>query len=174
MHLALGYVHIKSYTSRLQGSLLGAHNKTYASTTASSSGLTGPTPTLLFAATTRHPVARALRQPSRAPRLLVTRPHRLYVNLVVHRKYSSPGRSGSTSTTPYAATTSLLSVQLPRLLTSTSLNQKTSRGRLPRHQQLVRIHLQLVDFSPNRRGSIIDRHGFVDTRPRIKLSHLFQ
>jgi hypothetical protein len=37
-----------------------------------------------------------------------------------------------------------------------------------------RIHLRLVDFSPNRRGSITDRHGFVDTRPRINLSHLFQ
>jgi hypothetical protein len=41
-----------------------------------------------------------------APRLLVTRPHRLYVNLAVRREYSSLGRSGSTSTTPYAATTS--------------------------------------------------------------------
>jgi hypothetical protein len=31
----------------------------------------------------------------------------------------------------------LLGIRLPRLLTSMSLNQKTSRGRLPRHQQLV-------------------------------------
>jgi hypothetical protein len=51
-----------------------------------------------------------LHQLRHALRLLVTRPHRLYVNLVVRRKYSSHGRSGSTSTTPYAATTSLLGV----------------------------------------------------------------
>jgi hypothetical protein len=118
MHLALGYVHIKSYTSRLQGSLLGAHGKTYASSTALSSGLTGPTSTSSFAATTRHPVTRALRQPSRAPRLLVTRPHRLYVNLAVRREYSSSCRSGSTSTTPYTATTSFSG----RTTTSTTIS----------------------------------------------------
>jgi hypothetical protein len=116
----------------------------------------------------------ALHQLHRALRLLATRPH------------------GSTSTLPCAASTRLsaaaalhrlrrtpprrrlLGVRLPRLLISTSFNSKTSRGRLPRHQQLVRIHLQLVDFSSNHHGSITDRHGFVDTRPRIKLSHLFQ
>jgi hypothetical protein len=63
------------------------------------------------------------------------RPHGLYVNLVVRREYSSPDHSGSTSTTPLRR--HLLGVRLPRLLTSTSLNQKTSRGRLPQHQQLV-------------------------------------
>jgi hypothetical protein len=52
------------------------------------------------------PVARALRQPRRAPRVLVSRPQRLYVNLAVRREYSSIGRSGSTSTTPYATATS--------------------------------------------------------------------
>jgi hypothetical protein len=82
-------------------------------------------------------VVPALHQLHRALRLLVTRPHGFYVNLAVHREYSSLGHSGSTSTTPYTATTSLLGVRLPRLLTSTSLNQKTSRRRLPRHQQLV-------------------------------------
>jgi hypothetical protein len=84
-----------------------------------------------------------------------TTSYRLYLNLVVRRDYSSPGRTGSTSTSPCAASTRLpaaatlhrlrrtpprhriLGVRLPRLLTSTSLNQKTSRGRLPRHQQLV-------------------------------------
>jgi hypothetical protein len=66
---------------------------------------------------------RALRQPRRALRLLVSdctcststlpcaattrlQPHRLYVSLTVCREYSSLGRSGSTSTTPYAAATS--------------------------------------------------------------------
>jgi hypothetical protein len=113
-------------------------------------------------------------------------------NYTVRRDYSSPGRTGSTSASPCAASTRLpaaaalhrlrrtpprhrlLGVRLPRLLTSTSLNQKTSRGRLSRHQQLVRIHLQLVDFTSNRRVSIIDSHDFVDSCPRIKLSHLFQ
>jgi hypothetical protein len=82
-------------------------------------------------------------------------PHELYINLAVRCDYSSPGRTGSTSTSLCTASTRLpaaaalhrlrftpprrrlLGVRLPRLLTSTSLNQKTSRGWLPRHQQLV-------------------------------------
>jgi hypothetical protein len=63
----------------------------------------------------------------------VIRPHGLYVNLAVCREYSSFGCSGSTSTTSYAATMS----SSGRTTTSTSLNQKTSRGQFPRHQQLV-------------------------------------
>jgi hypothetical protein len=73
-----------------------------------------------------------------APRLLVTRPHGLYVNLVVRHGNSSPGRTGSTSTLPCAAGTRLsaaaalhrlrrmpllrrlLGVRLLRLLISTS------------------------------------------------------
>jgi hypothetical protein len=99
-----------------------------------------------------------------APRLLVTRPHRLYVNLAVRREYSSSCRSGSTSTMPYAAMTSFSG----RTTTLTTIST-SSRERLSRHQQLVRIHLQLVDFSSNRRGSITDRHGFVDNWvPRTK------
>jgi hypothetical protein len=70
----------------------------------------------------------------RAPRLLTTRLHGLYINLVVRREYLSPGHSGSTSTTLYAAATS----SSGRMTTSTThFNKKTSRGRLPRHQQLV-------------------------------------
>jgi hypothetical protein len=84
----------------------------------SSPGGTGSTSTLSCAATTRHPAARALRQPCHAPRLLVTRVHGLYVNLIVRREYSSPDRSGSTSTTPYATATS----SSGRTTTSTSLN----------------------------------------------------
>jgi hypothetical protein len=81
-----------------------------------------------------------------------------YVDIWLHQHeydYSSLGRTGSTSTLSCAASTRLsavaalhrlrrmpprrclLGVRLPRRLTSTSLNQKTSRGRLPRHQQLV-------------------------------------
>jgi hypothetical protein len=76
------------------------------STTTSSPGSTGSTSALSCAATTRDPAAQALPQHCRAPRLLVTRPHRLYVNLAVRREYSSPSRSSSTSTTSYAAATS--------------------------------------------------------------------
>jgi hypothetical protein len=52
-------------------------------------------------------VTSALHQLRRAPRLLVTRPHRLYVSLAVRREYSSPGHIGSTSTSPCDATTRL-------------------------------------------------------------------
>jgi hypothetical protein len=44
--------------------------------------------------TVRHdyssPAARALCQPRRAPRVLVSQPQRLYINLAVRRDYSSP------------------------------------------------------------------------------------
>jgi hypothetical protein len=66
------------------------------------------------------PVARALLQPRRASRLLVTRSHGLYINLVVRRDYSSPGRTSSTSTSPCAASTCLLAaVGLPQLRRTT-------------------------------------------------------
>jgi hypothetical protein len=65
------------------------------------------------------------RQLCRAPQLLVTRSHRLYLNLVVRREYLFPGRSGSTSTTPCSATTHLPVTRVlhqlhraPRLLVS--------------------------------------------------------
>jgi hypothetical protein len=38
------------------------------------------------AATTRHPAARALRQPCRAPRVLVSRSQRLYIDYTVRRR----------------------------------------------------------------------------------------
>jgi hypothetical protein len=86
--------------------------------------------------TTRLPVTSALRQPRRAPRLLVSgctrststppcaattrlRLHALYVNLVVRRDYSSPGHTCSTSTSSCTASTRLHSPgcsNLPRLL----------------------------------------------------------
>jgi hypothetical protein len=65
------------------------------------SGRTGSTSATPCAATTRLPVASAIHHLRRAPRLLVTRSHGLYVNLSVHREYLSPGHSGSTSTTPH-------------------------------------------------------------------------
>jgi hypothetical protein len=71
----------------------------------SSPGHSSSTSTSPCIATTRHPAARALCRPRRAPRLLVPG-RRLYVNLAVRREYSSLGRSGYTSTTPHAAATS--------------------------------------------------------------------
>jgi hypothetical protein len=80
------------------------------------SGRTGSTSASPCAASTRLPAIAALHQLRRAPRLLVTPPHRLYVNLTVRCEYSSSSRSGSTSTMSYAATTSFLGVRLLRLL----------------------------------------------------------
>jgi hypothetical protein len=71
----------------------------------SSPGRIGSTSASSCAASTRLPATGALHQLRRASRLLVTRPHRLYVNLAVRHEYSSPGRSDSTSTTPYTAAT---------------------------------------------------------------------
>jgi hypothetical protein len=45
----------------------------------------GSTSTSSCIATTRHPAALALRQPRRAPRVLVSRPQRLYIDYVVRR-----------------------------------------------------------------------------------------
>jgi hypothetical protein len=114
-----------------------------------------------------------------------------YVDIWLHQHeydYSSLGRTGSTSTLPCAASTRLpaaaaihrLRRTLPRcrLLTYDYFDYSSRLVNLSRAATMSsttsRIHLQLVDFSSNRRGFITDRHGFVDTRPRIKLSHLFQ
>jgi hypothetical protein len=121
MYLALGYMHIKSYTSRLQGSLLHTHARrtrvhplqllrvqlhrrstslwsvalTLVVRPVTSSrgstalpldlffGRTGSTSTLSCAATTHHPAAQALRQPRRAPRVLVFLSQRLYIDYAV-------------------------------------------------------------------------------------------
>jgi hypothetical protein len=145
-------VHSKA-TSRLQDILAWLTHKMYASITASSSGLTGPTTTSSFAATTRHPVARALRQPCCAPRVLVSRPQRLYMDYAVRRR----------DFVFWAYDYFDYSPRLVNLSRAATTSSTTSR-----------IHLRLVNFSNNCRGSITDRHGFADTRPRIKLSHLFQ
>jgi hypothetical protein len=123
-----------------------------------------------------------------APRLLVTRPHGLYVNLAARRGNSSPGRTGSTSTLPCTAGTRLSAAAALHRLRRTPhgvvfwvydyfdySSRLVNLSRAATTSSVTsRIHLRLVDFSNNRRGSITDRHGFVDTRPRIKLSHLFQ
>jgi hypothetical protein len=49
-------------------------------------------------------VVPSLHQLCRAPRLLVARLQRLYINYAMRREYSSPGRTGSTSTLLCAAT----------------------------------------------------------------------
>jgi hypothetical protein len=131
----------------------------------------GATSTPPCAATTRDPAARVLPQHCRAPRLLVSWPHRLYVSLAVRREYSSPGHNGSTSTSPCIPTTRHPAAQ--------ALRQpcRAPRVLVSRPQQLYIdyvVRCRDIVFWPNRRGSITDCHGFVDTRPRIKLSHLFQ
>jgi hypothetical protein len=73
----------------------------------SSPGRNSSTSTTSCAATTRLLVAPALPHQHRVPRLLVSRSHRLYINNVVRRDYSSSGRTGSTSTTLCAVTTRL-------------------------------------------------------------------
>jgi hypothetical protein len=92
------------------------------------------------------PVAQALPQHRRAPQLVVIRPHEFYLNTVVRRDYSSPGRTGSTSTSPCAASTRLpaaaalhrlrhtpprrrlLGVRLPRLVSTRKLVENGFRG----------------------------------------------
>jgi hypothetical protein len=70
-------------------------------------GNIGSTSTLRCAASTHLPAVGALHQLRRAPRLLISRSHGVYINYAVHSDYSSPGRTGSTSTTSCAATTRL-------------------------------------------------------------------
>jgi hypothetical protein len=114
---------------------------------------TGSTSVTLCAATTRHPAARALLQPCRAPRVLVSRPQRLYIDYAVRRH----------DIVFWAYDYLDYSPRLVNLSRAATMSSTTSR-----------LRLRLVNFSNNRRGSITDRHGFVDTGPRIKLSHLFQ
>jgi hypothetical protein len=85
----------------------------------SSPGHSGSKSTSSCIPTTRHPAAQALRQPRRAPRVLVSRPQRLYINFAVHADYSSPSRTGSTSTSPCAMST--------RLPAATALHQPRRR-----------------------------------------------
>jgi hypothetical protein len=96
------YVHKYNYLNN--GLRQPAYNySNYSSTTTS------------YSTTTRHPVARALHQLCRAPRLLVTRSHELYLNPAMRRDYSSPGCNDSMSTLPCTVTTSAMPrVQVPQ------------------------------------------------------------
>jgi hypothetical protein len=60
--------------------------KTYTRHDYSFHGNTNSTSVTLCTTTTRHPAAWALRQPCRAPRVLVSRPQRLYINYAVRRR----------------------------------------------------------------------------------------
>jgi hypothetical protein len=76
--------------------------------------------------TTSHPSTSTLPQLCHAPRLLVTRSHRLYFKLTVCRQYSSPGHMGSTSTASH--------VKVPQLLTRLVVDYFAyTRVRVPRH-----------------------------------------
>jgi hypothetical protein len=52
------------------------------------------------------------------------------------------------------------------------LNNVDYSARLVLTEKLVESDYHAINN--NRHGSTADRHGFADTRPRIKLSHLFQ
>jgi hypothetical protein len=145
-------VHREAYT-RLQRPLLQVHQRRTQLSWLCRDGHSGSTSTLSCAATTRHPGAWALRQPRRASRVLVSRPQRLYIDYIVRRR----------DVVFWAYDYFDYSSRLVNLSRAATMSSTTSR-----------IHLRLVDFGSNRRGSITDRHGFVDTRSRIKLSHLFQ
>jgi hypothetical protein len=149
---ALLCTHMEDYQI-IQDQIAWCTWKTYTRHDYSFHGNTSSTSAMLCTAATRHPAARALRQLRRAPRVLVSRPQRHYIDYAVRRRdivfwvydyldYSS---------------------RLGNLSRATTTSSTTSR-----------INLWLVEFTSNRRGSITSRRGFVDTRPRIKLSHLFQ
>jgi hypothetical protein len=87
------------------------------------------------------------------PRLLVTRPHRLYVSLAVRREYSSPGHSGSTSTSPCIATTRYPAAQ--------ALRQ-------PRRAPRVLVFLPqrlYIDYAVRRRDVIFWVYDYLDYLP---------
>jgi hypothetical protein len=126
------HAHTKTY-QEISRSLLGAHGKMYVTT-----------PTL---------AAPALPQPCRAPRILISRLQRLYIDNAVRR------RDVVFWAYDYFDYSSRL-VNLSRAATTLSITS--------------RLHLRLVDFSNNSHGFSTNRHGFVVTRPRIKLSHLLQ
>jgi hypothetical protein len=99
----------------------------------------------MYASTaTLPPYATALRQLLRAPRVLVSRSHRLYFNNTVHRDYSSPGRTGSTSTMPCAATTRL---PVARALPHALSHRSTSRRSCVRSLRLA-ARLLVVRIAP--------------------------
>jgi hypothetical protein len=87
----------------MQDFFLGAHGKMYVST----------------------PTSITRVQLHSAPRLLVIRPHELYINLAVRRDCSSPGRTGSMSTSLCAAST-----RLPAATALHRLHRTPSRHRL--------------------------------------------
>jgi hypothetical protein len=120
--LEFHYTHMLLYTqrlpTRLQDLWLGAHTRQYVSTWYSGTTTLGHVD-LAVRRDYSSPAARALRRPRRAPRQLISgrtrststspcaaisrlRPHTLYVNLAVHREYSSPlsRLQRSTSTPP--------------------------------------------------------------------------
>jgi hypothetical protein len=81
-------------------------------------------------------VALALLQPRHAPQLLVSRQHRLYIDYVVCREYSSPGCSGSAST--------MSRVRVPRLLARFGVDYFTyvvRPGASAPHAARRRLHL---------------------------------
>jgi hypothetical protein len=97
----------------------------------------------------------ALPQHHRAPRLLVIRPHEFYLNTAVRRDYSSPGRTGSTSTSSCIATT--------RHLAARALRQpcRAPRVLVSRPQRLY------IDYTVRRRNIVFWAYDYLDYLSRL-------
>jgi hypothetical protein len=91
----------------------------------------------------------------RTPRLLVTRLHGLHVNLAVHRDYSSPGHSGSTSTSPCTATTRHPAAQALRQ------PRRAPRVLVSQPQRLY------IDYAVRRGNVIFWAYDYLDYLPRL-------
>jgi hypothetical protein len=107
------------------------------------------------AASTRLPATAALHQLRRASRLLVTRPHRLYVSLAVRREYSSPGHNDSTSTSPCVATTRHPAAQALRQ------PRRAPRVLVSRPRRLY------IDYTVRRHDIIFWAYDYLDYLPRL-------
>jgi hypothetical protein len=108
--------------------------KTYARTTTSPLGCMNPcttTSTTPSTAATPPPSAAPLLQLRRASWLPISWLHRLYTSHAMHREYSSPGCTGSTSTVPSASR--LLVTRLQRLYINYAARPGASARRTARH-----------------------------------------
>jgi hypothetical protein len=94
-------------------------------------------------------------------------PHQLYINFVVRRDYSSPGRTGSTSTTPCAATTRLPVAQaLPQPC------HAPSRRSISRRSVALALAVRLVTASRGATTRRPDCTGSIALMPCIRTRRL--
>jgi hypothetical protein len=88
-----------------------------------------------------------LHQLCRAPRLLITRPHELYLNLAVRREYSSPGCSGSTSTTPRVRVPRHVARLVTRLVVPLVVDSSASRRLVVDHSTSRRLVVDYFNYA---------------------------